>query len=398
MPKKLTLEQVIEKFKKVHGDRFDYSLVDYKNMNSRVDIICEKGHTFDQKPSEHLRGYGCRFCAGNVKITKEQFLQRVKKLFPLHDYSNSDLTLKSDDTIEAYCTVHEKYFKTTRKNCLSGSNGCKLCVVNYYDKETFVNYANKLHNNKYDYSKFKYIDSATESIIICPLHKEFKKSPNLHTSQLQGCPICSRLSTANKRKSNTEEFIQKAVLKHGDKYDYSLVEYKTSGDNVEIICKKHNYVFRQTPSNHLRYTFCCPLCLNENTTSVQELNLSKWLERFSSVVLSFRPSWLKLDTKEPCEIDIYIPELNLGIEYNGTYWHSSKKKEKDYHQRKYNICKQNCIDLIHIFEFEDLNKWKRKLGSYFANPDRFEILFSNEKRAVGSLEIYGKSFIKQKAK
>lgn len=398
MPKKLTLEQVIKKFKEVHGDRFDYSLVNYENMNSKVDIICDKGHVFDQKPSEHLRGYGCRFCANNVKTTKEEFLQKVKELFPLHDYSKSDLTLKSDDSIEAYCTVHKKHFKTTRKSCLSGSNGCKLCVVNYYDKETFVEYSNKLHNNKYDYSKFKYIDSATESIIICPLHKEFKKSPNLHTSQLQGCPVCGSLNAANKRRSNTEEFIQKAVLRHGDKYDYSLVNYKASADDVEIICKKHNYIFEQTPSNHLRYTFCCPLCLNESKVSIQEVNLGKWLGRFSSVILSYRPSWLKLDTKEPCEIDIYIPELNLGIEYNGTYWHSSKQKEKNYHQRKYDICKQNGVSLIHIFEFEGLDKWKKKLSFYFTNPDDFEVLFSNEKRTIKSLEIYGKSFIKRKAK
>ena len=66
--------------------------------------------------------------------------------------------------------------------------------------------------------------------------------------------------------------------------------------------------------------------------------------------------------------------------------------------KKYDICKQNGVSLIHIFEFEDLDKWKKKLSFYFTNPDDFEILFSNEKRTIKSLEIYGKSFIKRKAK
>lgn len=52
------------------------------------------------------------------------------------------------------------------------------------------------------------------------------------------------------------------------------------------------------------------------------------------------------------EIDVYLPEYNLGIEYNGTYWHSSKQKESTYHKKKTDLCEKKGIRLIHIFEHE----------------------------------------------
>lgn len=57
-------------------------------------------------------------------------------------------------------------------------------------KEKFVAKANKVHNNKYDYSKFEYKNSIIKSVIICPIHGEFKKKPSTHLFLAQGCPSC----------------------------------------------------------------------------------------------------------------------------------------------------------------------------------------------------------------
>ncbi len=56
------------------------------------------------------------------------------------------------------------------------------------------------------------------------------------------------------------------------------------------------------------------------------------------------------------EIDIFIPEFNVGIEFNGNYWHSDKFKDVNYHQNKTNLCEKNNIKLLQIFEDEWLNK------------------------------------------
>ena len=120
----------------------------------------------------------------------------------------------------------------------------------------FINKANLIHNNKYDYSLVEYINSKTEIKIICPEHDDFKQTPRSHIYNKSGCPMCSgRLKT-------TKLFIKESCEIHGQIYDYSLVEYVNSTTNVKIICKKHGE-FNLTPNGHL----CgvgCPRCAGKN--------------------------------------------------------------------------------------------------------------------------------------
>ncbi len=68
----ISQDEVIRRFKKAHGDRYDYSLVDYKYMTVKVKIICSKHGIFDQEPTAHFRGHGCKICGEE---------QRMKKVF-----------------------------------------------------------------------------------------------------------------------------------------------------------------------------------------------------------------------------------------------------------------------------------------------------------------------------
>jgi len=108
----------------------------------------------------------------------------------------------------------------------------------------FINKANKKHDNYYDYSKVEYINNFTKVIIICKLHGEFEQRPNSHLNG-NGCMKCSGRS-----KLNTQEFIKRARILHGDKYDYSKVIYVNTKTNVIIICREHGE-FTQRPFNHL---------------------------------------------------------------------------------------------------------------------------------------------------
>ena len=75
---------------------------------------------------------------------------------------------------------------------------------------------------------------------------------------------------------------------------------------------------------------------------------------------------------KPYELDIYIPSLKLAIEYNGTYWHSLEKGlSKNYHLDKSIICKNKNIRLIHIYEFEDVNKQKQLLKDLILGQDNY---------------------------
>lgn len=109
---------------------------------------------------------------------------------------------------------------------------------------------NKVHNNRYDYSKSVYINSNEKITIICKEHGEFEQRVSEHLKG-KGCPECAIKNS----RSTTEEFIKKAIVVHGDIYDYSKVNYKTGKDNVTIICPIHGE-FPQRPDHHLSGKGC----------------------------------------------------------------------------------------------------------------------------------------------
>ena len=127
--------------------------------------------------------------------------------------------------------------------------------VDYNTKnELFVKKCQIKHNNKYDYSKTNYNGIHQNVTIICPIHGEFEQVAKIHVHRGSGCPSCSKIKL-NQVRYGTDEFIQKCIEVHGNKYDYSKVEYKNNRTSVKIICPIHSE-FEQTPSNHLSNRGC----------------------------------------------------------------------------------------------------------------------------------------------
>ncbi len=134
----------------------------------------------------------------------------------------------------------------------------------------FIKRAEKIHGYKYDYNLVNYINSKEKIKIICKKHGEFTQRPNDHL-QKKGCIECS----GTKRKNN-EEFVSKAILIHGDKYDYSTVSYKNNFTKVKIICLKHGE-FEQIPESHLN-GFGCSRC-----SRVKKLTNDEFIKRAKSI-------------------------------------------------------------------------------------------------------------------
>lgn len=133
--------------------------------------------------------------------------------------------------------------------------------------EQFISEAIKVHGNKYDYSKVEYKGCDTNVLIICPVHGEFPQTPNSHLRG-RGCNHCGRERTIKGVTYNTDSFIEKAIKKHGKKFDYSKVEYIDYNTEVCIICPKHGE-FWQKPTLHLTRSGCF-YC---NTSKVRRTNL-----------------------------------------------------------------------------------------------------------------------------
>ncbi len=136
----------------------------------------------------------------------------------------------------------------------------------------FTEKAIKVHGLAYHYYLVDYINSTTKVKIICPLHGLFEQIPANHL-QGSGCRYCS---LKNKKQCNpltTEQFIEKAVKTHGNKYDYSLTEYYNSTSKVKILCPTHG-VFEQSPVYHIQGSNC-PLCHGMYKTTEGVLKIFK---------------------------------------------------------------------------------------------------------------------------
>ena len=256
---KITTEDFITKAKEVHGDKYDYSNVEYVNTNVKVCIICPEHGEFCQSPHGHLRGRGCPKCGANKRhksrtSTTEIFIEKARKIHgDKYDYSKINY-INNHTKVCIVCPEHGEFWQTPGSHTNTG-NGCPLCGnKNGSEKRLksiniFIKQAKEIHGDKYDYSKVEYSGNHEKVIIICPEHGEFLQSPDKH---LQGhrCPKC-----AGGIKLTTEDFLKKAKEVHGDKYDYSKVEYINSHTNVCIICPKHGE-FWQTPRSHLAGSGC----------------------------------------------------------------------------------------------------------------------------------------------
>ena len=121
----------------------------------------------------------------------------------------------------------------------------------------FISKSKLIHGDKYDYSKVEYVNNHSKVCIICPEHGEFWQSPEKHLIG-QGCVKCSYIERNVKKTDTVEKFIQKSKKIHGNKYDYSKVNYVNTNTKVCIICPKHGE-FLITPNNHLRGKGC-PKC------------------------------------------------------------------------------------------------------------------------------------------
>jgi hypothetical protein len=249
-------EKFIEKAILVHGDKYDYSKVDYKNCNTNITIICKIHGDFLQIPSTHLQGHRCSKCAGKAKSNTDEFIKNALLVHgDKYDYSKVDY--KNNNTkVIIICKTHGEFTQNSY-NHLTGQ-GCNKCSYilrankNKTTVDEFIKKSKIIHDDKYDYSKVDYKNSDTKINIICKIHGEFLQTPSSHL-QRYGCAKC-----AGKAKSNTEEFIKNALLVHGNKYDYSKVNYKNRNTKVIIICKEHGEFIQNTYS-HLQ-GFGCAKC------------------------------------------------------------------------------------------------------------------------------------------
>ena len=181
----------IERSKIIHNNKYCYEQVNYRNTDTKVIILCPIHGPFEQRPEKHLIGQGCPKCKGT-----------------------------------------------------------KISSTSRMGKERFINKANQIHNNKYDYSLVEYINYHTKVLITCQLHGQFPQTPNNHLYDKNGCPKCScnSISTSSQKWLDSLNIIVR---------EYHIPNTKFVVDGFDI---QNNTVYE--------YLGCfwhgCPTCLNPN--------------------------------------------------------------------------------------------------------------------------------------
>ena len=351
----------IKKVKKIHPiNHYNYSKTIYVNSRTKVNIFCNiHKKEFKQSPSEHLKGSGCKEC-GIQKTAKSlvgdtsTFIKKAKKIHGATKYNYSKtIYLNSKKKVEIICDIHNSFFVTPNDH-LSKKVGCQICGKNKTTKAVQERYkdigkehletAKKVHNNIYVYSKV---------IIGCSKHGDFKMLLDSHAIVQQGCPKCGKERMGKAQSLKLDEFISRAIKKHGNLYSYKNIDNFINGKSyINIFCQKCNKYFKQQAKMHLQGSNC-PKCAN--LISNPEKEIVEFIKSLGiEVIENTRKIITNPNTGRGRELDIFIPKYNLAIEFNGIYFHSSKFKDKNFHKEKSDACREKGIFLLHIFE-DDFN-------------------------------------------
>lgn len=197
---KYTSKEFKERARKVHGNKYDYSKVNYRGRGFKITIVCKAHGKFKQDPHSHLRGYRCPSC-GNVSIgnilrqTTKEFIRRAKKVHGgKYGYSLVDYKSRRKK-VAIQCKIHGVFYQVAHTH-LEGC-GCKECMKTHFKRikthtlKTFIKKSQEVHGLTYDYSKSKYKRSTIDITIICKKHGPFKQKPVSHLGG-SGCPTCKQ--------------------------------------------------------------------------------------------------------------------------------------------------------------------------------------------------------------
>jgi hypothetical protein len=289
--RRITQAEFIERAKLVHGNRFDYSETYYVRMAIPILIGCRKHGSFTHLPQPHLLGL----------------------------------------------------------------IGCGQCNgQTSITKEVFIARSRKAHGHlALDYGRVKqFFGGGIKDQMVtltCNQHQiKFQQSAWQNLKGQNGCWKCAPNS-----KLTQEKFLWKANLTYPDKqYDYSLVDYSVGiKGKIRVGCPRESHgFFVQTMDGHLSGREGCSHCSRASIRSRGEQELGDFLEENNYLIERNNRKML-----EGLELDVWIPALNTGVEYNGNYWHrAGNERDRIKHER----AKGRGIVLLTIWD----NDWKNNLS------------------------------------
>jgi hypothetical protein len=266
-----SLDLFLKRACEAHGNKYDYSKVDFVSNNKKVVVNCLKHGEFQVVPSQHYlpRAIGCSLCSNKKANNTEGF---IKQAVEIHGskYSYDKVNYSRNDVdVTIVCPKHGEFYIRPSGHIGKERRGCPSCVAKVargkLDTSRFVELSKAVHGDKYDYSNSNYVNATKKISILCVKHGEFEIRPNAHFgSQKQGCPACG-----GRGKVTTSSFIEKSKKIFDDKFSYDHAVYVNAHTPLIITCNLHGD-FSIRPSNHLNSRGGCKVCGKRSDISTQD--------------------------------------------------------------------------------------------------------------------------------
>jgi very-short-patch-repair endonuclease len=263
------------------------------------------------------------------------------------------------------CLIHGDFIQSPN-NHLSGFKCIKCSIEQRSEKRRsndFIKKSKSKFGDKFDYERVIYINNSTNVNIECNEHGLIQIIPTVHLKSNTGCSKCSVETTKEKQKLNIDDILGRFYEKHGDRYNYSNINYINYNSKIEIICNEHGS-FYQSPKRHLNGSGC-PRCI----MSIGECEILNILKK-NSIKFETQFKFDDCFLKKPLRFDFYLPESNILIEYDGIQHFKpllifggeksfNLQLEKDKIKNEY--CKYKNIILIRIKYDDNIEKKMNEL-------------------------------------
>ena len=318
MPKK-TFEEYVNKANEIHNNKYKYLKMFDKNKYKYLEIECEIHGIFTKRIGNHFsKKQGCSFCSKPNVLNTDLFITKANKIHNNKYDYTSVKYINNRTKVIIICKTHGD-FKQLPKNHIYNKQGCPKCCKNSkVTKEEFILRSNKIHANKYIYDLVKFNKILSKVNIKCPMHGIFKQMASDHLDG-HGCYKCiDKIRT-------TSDFIEKANKIHNNLYTYQNSIYVNARKKIIITCKTHGD-FKQSPNDHLNKSGCQKCGLNNfSKVCIKWLNeIAKKNKIYIQHALNDGEKSVKIKSKL-YKFDGYCENTNTIYEFYGDFWHGNPK-------------------------------------------------------------------------
>lgn len=343
-------------------------------------FICNIHREFERTPNSILKGIGCPFCLKEKSIESDNYYtynkDKIISIINETDYKDhfNFNNFKSDgyhQPAEFVCSFTNKSFKVKKLGRFLKNIQCPYCTLkdkhkNSKETDKFISEVkNKFKDLDLDFSLTNYVNNCTDVLITCNTHKNIiKRRPDSILNNPFLCPYCAE-EKGLYVKTTLQDFNVKLEEFFLNTFDLSKTIFKGINKPCIVYCKLHGEEKIESAIKLLQRRNGCLKC---KPRSKPEEEIRQYIQTLlpNLEITSSKPKWM-----EGKELDIFIPEYDLAIEYNGTIFHhssnssnhfiNSMKKDKYYHFNKWKLCFENNVKLLSIYDFYWQNPIKQNI-------------------------------------